>query len=498
MMAPDTQFNGNATYAAVGQTSGPSYNPSVLYIEQGPAAAGCPAGATGCKATTRPAGNGLFLAFVPAGGNPNVWAFDETTGEAVWSANVTAGGDGIRGTPVIDAAARQVYVVTGRNPHLIHSLSVDTGVEKTTGGWPVSLSKTSVSYNGLQFNSGGQDQHGANLLLNNTLYVPMGGAWGDCCDGTYNGWIIAVDVNNTSMIGGWATQSTRSGIWGSAGLVSDGVNSVFGVTGDTTLPNGGSPTDAKNSRPTSDSEELVRVTGLASFTRSAANVFVPPEADSLPWDKPTHDLDYTASSPTYINLPAGSNPASIVVSPAKAGAVYILNGTNLSNGTYDANRTPGGQLQEVVVSGQNAETVYTAPTVYSSASGLHVAINVGGGAKNCPGGNPTTQEAIVSMSIPTDPSQTKIAWCAPNSQGSGHLNYPPISTTSDGKSADAIVWFMNGGQLSAVNGDTGATVFTTTGAACNGIGSMSFPIAVKNRIVVWAIGHLCSWSVGGT
>jgi hypothetical protein len=27
--------------------------------------------------------------------------------------------------------------------------------------------------------------------------------------------------------------------------------------------------------------------------------------------------------------------------------------------------------------------------------------------------------------------------------------------------------------------------------------SMSFPIAVKNRIVVAALGHLCSWSING-
>jgi hypothetical protein len=497
MMAPDTAFNANATYAAVGMTSGPSYNPSVLYIEQGPAAAGCPTGATGCKAMTRPPGNGLFLAFVPAGGTPNVWAFDETTGLPVWSASITAGGDGIRGTPVIDAAARQVYVVTGRNPHLVHSLSVDTGVEKMTGGWPVSLSKTTVSYNGLQFNSAGQDQHGANLLLNNTLYIPMGGAWGDCCDGTYNGWIIALNVTNTASIAGWATQSTRSGIWGSAGLASDGVNSVFGQTGDTTVAAGGTVANAQANRLMSDSEELVRVTGMAAFTRAAANVFVPPEADSVPWDKPSHDLDYTASSPSYINLPAGSNPSAIVVSPAKAGQVYILNGTNLSNGTYDANRTPGGQLVKLVVSGTNAETMYTAPTVYSSASGLHVAVNVGGGATGCPGGNPTTQEAVVSMAIPANPAQTRIAWCAPNSQGGNHLNFPPISTTSDGVSADAMVWYVQGSQLVGVNGDTGANVVTTTGAACMGVGSSSFPIAVKNRIVVWAIGHLCSWSVGG-
>ena len=64
-------------------------------------------------------------------------------------------------------------------------------------------------------------------------------------------------------------------------------------------------------------------------------------------------------------------------------------------------------------------------------------------------------------------------------------------------SADALVWFMSGSQLEAVDGDTGKEVVTTTGAACDGVPSMSFPIAVKNRIVVSALGHLCSWSVNG-
>jgi hypothetical protein len=64
-------------------------------------------------------------------------------------------------------------------------------------------------------------------------------------------------------------------------------------------------------------------------------------------------------------------------------------------------------------------------------------------------------------------------------------------------SADALVWFVDGTQLTAVDGDTGAKIVTTTGAACNRVPSMSFPIAVKNRIVVSALGHLCSWSPGG-
>jgi hypothetical protein len=496
MMAPDATFNTNATFPANGnlQNQGTA---GVLYIEDGPAGAGCPAGASGtCKATTRPAGNGLFLAFPAVNSNPNAVAFDETTGEQVWSAHVTTGGDGIRGTPVIDPVSRSIYAVSGNGPHLVHKIAVDTGVETTTGGWPVTLTNNTVSYNGTQFNSSNQNQHGALLFMNDILYIPFGGEYGD--GGTYNGWIIAVNTTaNPPAVAGWTTQSSRSGIWGSGGLASDGTGSVFGCTGDTTV-GGNSVQDATNSRPTSDSEECVRVTGMAAFTRSAANVFVPMDAINETWDKPAHDLDYGASTPAYAVLPAGSNPPAVLVSPAKGGHLYILNGTNLSNGTYDGNRTPGGELKDFTLSSTESESIYTAPTLYQSASGYHATINVGGGAQSCPGGNPGGQEAIISLLIPANPANSSVAWCASNPSGGGHNNYPPISTTSDGVSANAIVWFMDGGQLEALNGDTGAKILTTTGAACNGIPSMSWPIAVKNRIVVFALGQLCSWSVNGT
>jgi hypothetical protein len=77
------------------------------------------------------------------------------------------------------------------------------------------------------------------------------------------------------------------------------------------------------------------------------------------------------------------------------------------------------------------------------------------------------------------------------------MNYPPISTTTDAAGANALVWFMSGGQLTAVDGDTGQKVVTTTGASCDRVPSMSFPIAVKNRIVVSAVGRLCAWSING-
>ncbi len=129
---------------------------------------------------------------------------------------------------------------------------------------------------------------------------------------------------------------------------------------------------------------------MAAFTRSAANVFVPTEWQG--WDRPTGDLDFGASTPSYVPLPAGSTPAALLVAPAKAGRIFFLDGANLSSGTYDAtNRTAGGSLADIVVSGTTGETVYTAPTIYTSASGLHATINVGGGGTTCPGGTAKSQ-----------------------------------------------------------------------------------------------------------
>ena len=477
-MAPDTTFNANATFPANGNTENQGIA-SVLYLQDGPTQAGCPANATGCKATNRAAGAGLFFAFPALRSNPNVVAFDETTGQPVWTANVMTGGDGIRGTAVIDATSRRLFVVTGNNPHLVHALSVDDGVEVTTGGWPVTLSNATLSYNGATFNSGSENQHGASLLVNGILYIPFGGQYGD--GGNYLGWIVAVDITNPTKVAGWATQSSRSGIWGSGGLASDGTY-VFGVTGDTT----------STPRNMSDSEEVVRVTGMAQFTRDEASVFVPTEWQG--WDKPVADLDFGGSTPAYVPLPQGSSPPGLLVAPAKAGRVYVLNGQDLSAGSYP---TPGGSLANLVVAGTTSESVYTSPTVYTSASGLHATINVGSGPANCPANTPKSNEMIISLLL--HPGQTPLAtevWCAPNA-GGGHMNYPPISTTTDGKSANAMVWFVAGNQLTAVDGDTGAKIVTTSGAACDAVPSMSYPIAVGSRIVVSALGHLCSWSPNG-
>jgi hypothetical protein len=447
---------------------------SVLYFEDGPPGAGCPAAASGCKATTRAAGNGIFLA--ATSGN-TVYALDETSGAIVWSkALVGTGGDGIRGTPVVDPVTRALYVVScGGGSHYVHALSTDDGTERT--GWPVKLTMANLTINGTAFNSVDQNQHGALMFLSGIVYVPFGGHIGD--GGNYRGWVVAIQASDPTKVGGWVTAGTSEGIWAHGGsMASDGTN-IYVVTSN------GHASD--HTKPTTDSEEVVKFTGMGAFTRNPQNVYYPTNWQYMD----SSDKDFGSSSPAYVPLPAGSTPSALIVAPAKPGAVYFLDANNLSSGKYPQ---AGGELQEITVASTTTESVYAAPTIYSSASGLHAAIDVGIAAV-CPAGGPQGDKMIVSMLI--QPGKTpfaKTVWCSSASGNGGTAyNQPPISTTTDANGGNAIVWYTNGGGLMGVDGDTGETVVKAAGE-CTSMEKMMWPIVVKGRIIVGADGHLCAWS----
>jgi len=80
-------------------------------------------------------------------------------------------------------------------------------------------------------------------------------------------------------------------------------------------------------------------------------------------------------------------------------------------------------------------------------------------------------------------------WCAPLT---GSVT-APVSTTTDG-SANAAVWYVDSGKLSAVDGDDGTKLFASTDT-CSGVRQWTSPIATKGRVVVGGDTHLCSWSV---
>ena len=186
-MTFDTAFQANFTGAMFA---------SPLYLENGPG------------------GKGVFFAVTT--GN-DVFALDETTGAVVWKHNIgpspTASGAGcgnispigILSTPVIDPAARTIYVAgaigTGAaiQRHEVHALSVDDGSERA--GWPVDVSKATApgaaaDGGALPFMPSPQNQRSALSLVNGIVYVAYGGHVGDC--GPYHGWVVAINTAEPS------------------------------------------------------------------------------------------------------------------------------------------------------------------------------------------------------------------------------------------------------------------------------------------------------------
>src|SRR5689334_8281831 len=114
---------------------------------------------------------------------------------------------------------------------------------------------------------------------------------------------------------GWASLGTGEGIWAAGGMASDG-NGVFAITGNSTA--------GVSDHVTSDSEEVVRITGLGIFNRSNANLYFP----SMWRYMDSQDADLGANSPLYVSIP-GSTPSNFVVAISKIGHLYLLDPANL-------------------------------------------------------------------------------------------------------------------------------------------------------------------------
>jgi len=252
-----------------------------------------------------PGGKGAFFA---AATNNNVYALDETTGAILWMHSIGAAPQqsgagcgtihpiGIISTPVIDVAARTIYIAGGIGPgdiqrHEIHALDLDNnGVEKA--GWPINVSAMKDP-GGLAFPTKAQNQRSALSLVNGILYVAYGGHNNDC--GNYHGWVIAVDTKDPTKKAAWASAGTGEAIWASGGMASDGT-SIFAITGNR----------LGDSSTHQDSEEVVRLTGMAQLDRTTG-IFYPNQWRSMD----SADADFGSSSPVVFQVP-GSTPSTLV------------------------------------------------------------------------------------------------------------------------------------------------------------------------------------------
>ena len=435
-----------------------------------------------------PNGKGAFI--VATTGN-QVLALDETDGHTVWmtsigsapAANQSSGAKcgnihplGIISTPIIDLNARRVYVAgaigtTEISGHQIHALSLDDGTDVTSGGWPVDVTKLAAGSTSFGSMVAYQNQRAALTLVNGILYVAYGGHSGDC--GEYHGWVIAVDTTDATKTGAWATQGDGEAVWAPGGLPSDG-SSVFAVTGNNT----------GLTAPTThlDSEEVVRLTGMAMVDRSSnKNIFYPTRWQAMDG---TNDYDLGASNALYLEVP-GATPSKYVIALAKDGHMYMLDAGNLGG--------LGGQVVDFKFAGPTeGMLVRTVPAAYTDSAGAHVVLTTETSGI-CPEGNAIKGRAIMSVLLPAgSPPAPQVEWCASIKIMNSSSAPTPIVTTTDGHS-DPIVWIVSNSQLMGLDGATGATVFTS-GDTCPGVRQWTSPIAVKGRIVVGADNALCLWS----
>jgi hypothetical protein len=419
-----------------------------------------------------PGGKGVFFAVTTSN---DVYALDETTGALVWHTNIgvspTATGVtcgnihplGIVSTPVIDAMAGTIYVAgaigtTSIARHELHALSVIDGSERS--GFPVVMGGTSGA---TTFAAIPENQRSALSLVDGVVYVAFGGHAGDC--GPYHGWVFGIDTHDSTRMGGWATLGQGEGIWASGGMASDGVG-VFAVTGNNTAGAG--------DHMSSDSEEIVRITGLGAFSRTSDDMYFPASWHSMD----AADSDLGSSSPMVVTVP-GATPERVLVVVGKNGHLYVLDPAHLGG--------MGGELADVTVVNSNS-AVRGAPASYVTSLGTHVVFSSQTAAL-CPGGQATGPAIMSVVLAPGSPPKPAVEWCAPL----GTRLTSPIATTPDGGSS-AVVWYMTDGGLTAVDGDTGVPLYTGATTDCSGVRQWTSPIAVKGRIVTGADTHLCAWS----
>jgi hypothetical protein len=399
----------------------------------------------------------------------NVYALNAATGLPIWSRTdigapvptTPCGGfnpTGITGTPVVDIASRRLFfdaLINGTpTKHFIYSLDVDTGV--TTPGWPVDVNAT-ASYNGINFVSTAQEERGGLALVNGIVYVSYSGYVGDC--GNYHGWVVGVDINNPSNVGGWATTAMGGGIWGHGGVASDGTN-MFVVTGNT-FNTGGNWMGG---------EAIIRLQAGPTWTGQPTDYWAPTNWFSLD----NSDTDLGGVSATVIDVP-GATPSQLVLALGKDSNAYLVNRNNL-----------GGIAAPVAQANVSGTNRGISAVTYRTSQGTYFGFHNDAGAIRAYKITPTNPPAIV------------FAW-SQSQTGRGS----PWVTTTDGTN-NMIVWYAatttSGDQrLHAYDGDTGAVIYAGGGAneLMTGTRQWNTGMVARGRIYFGADNKIYAFRVPG-
>ena len=253
--------------------------------------------------------------------NNTVYALNQSDGTVVWSrhlrdpetGNWQCGGfssQGIVGTPVIDPAGNNIYVVTFGSDDLYRV----EGLRLTDGTLTMSTVITTQKLSGFDWTI--QDERGAIAYRNGYVYVPFGGRDGDC--GPYHGWLFAVPTAGGG-IAHYATPGIGAGFWSAGGVVVDDTTGhVYETSGNGT----GSGCDANGDGTAAHVNDAVMEFPAGAALNQALTYFYP-----LDWqnDWCGNDQDLGSASMVLINsnlaFQAGKWGQGFLVNPQSLGGM---------------------------------------------------------------------------------------------------------------------------------------------------------------------------------
>jgi hypothetical protein len=245
------------------------------------------------------------------------------------SANV-----GINGTPVIDATAGILYVITytyanSTPAHYLHALEIDTLADKVP---PVAISASAKLLNNQTYNftASVSRQRAALLLANGNVYA----GFGSFCDINANltrGWVLGWNATTLTPLPANEMTNKRgtspdnfylTSIWMSgSGLASNAAGDIYFVTGN-------SDYDGKQYSPISNiSESVVQVSSDLSTVMS---IFTPTSANDGHVILDERDLDF-GSGGVLLLPPQNGASSNLAVAAGKVGILYLLNADSLGN-----------------------------------------------------------------------------------------------------------------------------------------------------------------------
>ena len=395
------------------------------------------------------------VAALDAGSGATVWT--RTLGSPAPLSTLPCGNIdplGITGAPAIDETDGTLYLDAVVNEsgmhHRIYALSLNDG--SVLPGWPIDVAD---ALRGLaqNFDPRVQNQRGALLILDRTLYVPYGGHFGDC--GDYHGWVVGIRLDDPRPISFWRTRGRGGGIWAPGGIASDG-KSVYVATGNT-----------EGANEWADGEAVFRLSPDLRHSEAQTDFFAAKDWRALD----QRDADLGGTNPLPFDLPGGR---AVVLALGKDEKAYLLDRRNLGG-------IGGSVLAERVAS----YPIRTAPATFPAGGDVFVAFQGRGSA--CPNGG-RGDLSVLKLAGGTPPVMGT-AWCGAMSGGGA-----PIVTTTDGH-ADPIVWILGAegdNRLHGFRGDTGEPLFASTPLA--GLRHFQTLIAADNRLYIGADGRLYAFA----